>query len=129
MYILQKSKKSFDRKVQFHIVALLLNRTATMKQDIIITRALNDRTFYRNNLISKRELETRVEPYLQKYNMTFSSFLTEETVRRIASRKNKRRIEKAQIIGMVFIMILGLYAVGESEAEVRDAQILAYNYR
>lgn len=100
-----------------------------MKQDIIITRALNDRTFYRNNLISKRELETRVEPYLQKYNMTFSSFLTEETVRRIASRKNKRRIEKAQIIGMVFIMILGLYAVGESEAEVRDAQILAYNYR
>ena len=100
-----------------------------MKQDIIITRAINDRTFFRKNLISKRELETRVQPYLQKYNMTFSSFLTEDTLRRIASRKNKRRMEKAQIIGMVFIMILGLYAVGESEAEVRDAQILAYNYR
>lgn len=98
-----------------------------MKQDIIITRALNDRTFFRKNLISKRELETRVQPYLQKYNMTFSSFLTEDTLRRIASRKNKRRMEKAQIIGMVFIMIIGLYAVGESEAEVRDAQILAYN--
>ena len=100
-----------------------------MKQDIIITRAINDRTFFRKNLIYKRELETRVQPYLQKYNMAFSSFLTEDTLRRIASRKSKRRMEKAQIIGMVFIMILGLYAVGESEAEVRDAQILAYNYR
>ncbi len=98
-----------------------------MKQDIIITRATNDRAFYRKNLISKQELETRVQPYLQKYNMTFSSFLTEETVRRIASRRNKRRMEKAQIIGMVFIMILGLYTVGSTEAEVRDAQILAYN--
>lgn len=126
---MQKCNKNIDRLARKNIVDLLLNRTATMKQDIIITRALNDRTFYRNNLISKRELETRVEPYLQKYNMTFSSFLTEETVRRIASRKNKRRIEKAQIIGMVFIMILGLYAVGETEAEVRDAQILVYNYR
>lgn len=100
-----------------------------MQKDILHIRAKNDRTFYRNNMISKWELETRVQPYLQKYNMTFSSFLTEDTLRRIASRKNKRRMEKAQIIGMVFIMILGLYAVGESEAEVRDAQILAYNYR
>lgn len=100
-----------------------------MKQDIIITRATNDRSFYRKNLISKHELEKRVQPYLEKYNMTFSTFLTEDTLRRIASRRNKRRMEKAQIIGMVFIMILGLYAVGESEAEVCDAQILAYNYR
>lgn len=100
-----------------------------MKQDIIITRAINDRNFYRNNLISKHELETRVQPYLQKYNMTFSSFLTEDTLRRIASRKNKRRMEKAQIIGMVFIMILGLYIVGASENEVRQAEILTYNYQ
>lgn len=99
-----------------------------MKNDIIITRAINDRSFYRKNLISKHELEKRVQPYLQKYNITFSTFLTEETLRRIASRKNKRRMEKAQVLAMVFIMILGLYAVGESEAEVREAQILAYNY-
>lgn len=100
-----------------------------MKQDILITRATNDRTFYRKNLISRRELESRVQPYLEKYNMTFSGFLTEETLRRIASRKSKRRIEKAQIIGMVFAMILGFYVVGQADTEVHQAEVLAYNYR
>lgn len=61
--------------------------------------------------------------------MTFSSFLTEETLRRIASRKSKRRIEKAQIIGMVFAMILGFYIVGQADTEVYQAEVLAYNYR
>jgi len=103
------------------------NRTANMKKDNIIIRAINDRAFYNNRMISRHELENRVQPYLQKYNITFSAFLTEDTVRRIASRKNNRRIEKAKVIGMVFIMILGLYAVGASEKEVRQAEILAYN--
>lgn len=100
-----------------------------MKKENIIIRAINDRAFYNNRMISRHELENRVQPYLQKYNITFSSFLSEEALRRIASRKNKRRIEKAQIIGMVFIMILGLYAVGETDKEVHQAEILAYNYR
>lgn len=99
-----------------------------MKRDIIITRAINDRSFYNNRMISKLELEKRVQPYLEKYNITFSAFLTEDTVRRIASRRNKRKIEKAKVLAMVFIMILGVYMVGESDREVREAEILAYNY-
>lgn len=87
------------------------NRTANMTRDNIIIRAINDRAFYNNRMLSKHELEKRVQPYLEKYNMTFSTFLTEDTVRRISSRKNKRMIEKAQLIGMVFIMILGLFIV------------------
>ena len=80
-------------------------------------------------MISKNELEKRVTPYLEKYNITFSSFLAEETIKRIASRKKARRIEKASIFVTILVMIIGLYAVGASEAKVQQAEILAYNYR
>lgn len=100
-----------------------------MQKDITAIRAQNDRSFYKNNMISKNELEKRVTPYLEKYNITFSSFLAEETVRRISSRKKARQMEKVSMITTILVIILGLYAVGASEAEVHQAEILAYNYR
>jgi hypothetical protein len=57
-------------------------------------------------MISKNELEKRVTPYLEKYNITFSSFLAEERVRRIASRKKARRIEKVSMIATILVFIL-----------------------
>ena len=100
-----------------------------MQKDITAILAQNDRAFYKNNMISKNELEKRVTPYLEKYNITFSSFLAEETVRRIASRKKARQMEKVSMIATILVMILGLYAVGYSEGQVHQAEILAYNYR
>lgn len=88
---------------------LLLNRTATMQKDILHIRVSNARSFYRNNMIGKMELERQIKPYLEEHKMSLDDFLSEDRIRRISSRKNKRRIEKAKIIGMVFIMILGLY--------------------
>lgn len=77
-----------------------------MKKDIVTVRAKNDRSFYHNHMISRAELETRVTPYLEKYNITFSSFLAEETVRRISSRKKARQMEKVSMIATILVMIL-----------------------
>lgn len=77
-----------------------------MKKDSTAIRASNDRAFYNNNMISKAELEKRVTPYLEKYNFTFSSFLAEDTVRRISSRKKARQMEKVSMIATILVMIL-----------------------
>lgn len=76
-----------------------------MQKDILHIRAKNDRTFYENRMISKHELEKRVQPYLKEYNISFTSFLTENTIRNIAGRKTKRRIEKLQTIAIIAFMI------------------------
>lgn len=69
-----------------------------MKKDIIAISAINNRAFYRKGLISKHVLESRVQVYLKNNNMTFSDFLVEDTIRRISSRKNKKRIENAKVV-------------------------------